>query len=237
MLKESVDSSLTAGHRERLRQKFLDGKLAKYEVLELLLSYAIPRRDVRPLSRRLYQKFGGMFPILSASIEKLCEVPGMGRNTAIFIKTVQQIILDGYRDELQQQPIFHNMAQFENYCKLEIGGKNVEEMHIIHLDSDGRLLEDQLHCVGTLDETPLYAREVIKHAFEIGTKNIALLHNHPCKNVSFSTQDVDITKVFISQLNTVGIGFVDHYLVSGGILYSMKNLHILDYSAFGASGS
>lgn len=231
MSKESFDSSLTAGHRERLRQKFLDGQLAKYEILELFLTYAIPRIDVRPLSRRLYNRFGGIFQIMSAPIQELCKVTGMGRNTAIFIKALQEIMLQGYRDYFHQDPIlFHKRTQFENYCKLQLGGKSVEEMHIIHMDDDGRLLEDQLHCVGTDDETPFYIREIIKHALEIHTKYIAFVHNHPRPNTLFSAQDITITKLAMNQLATMGIKFVDHYLVSGGILYSMRENHWLDKS-------
>ena len=115
MSDKKEDLSFHAGHRERLRQNFLDDKLAKYETLELLLSYAIPRRDVRPLARMLYNKFGGMYPILSASIDDLCAIRGMGRNTAIFIKVVQKILLDGYECKFKDSPILHDYEQLVNF--------------------------------------------------------------------------------------------------------------------------
>ncbi len=231
MSKESFDSSLTAGHRERLRQKFLAGTLTPYEKFELALTYAIPRIDVRPISRRLYKKFGGTFGILSASFDDLCAIPGIGRSAAILIKDMQEILLDGYREYFRQDTvIFHKREQFDNYCKLLLGGKTVEEMHIIHMDDDGRLIEDQLHCVGTNDETPFYIREIIKRALELGTKTIAFVHNHPKPNTLFSKQDIALTKMAIDQLSAVDIRFIDHYLVSGGILYSMRDNHWLDTS-------
>lgn len=222
------DLSLRNGHRERLRQNFLDGNLAKYETLELLLSYAIPRRDVRPLARMLFKRFGGMFQILSASIEDLCTVRGMGRNTAIFIKTVQKIMLDGYQDDISEPTVLHTTEQFRNYCKLLLGGKHVEEMHVLYMDEDGRLIEDQLHSTGTYNEASLYGIEVIKHAISVGAKSVILVHNHPHRETSFSTQDVEITKELRKQLETINIDLFDHCVVSGNLLYSMREMKLLN---------
>ena len=225
--KES-DLSLRAGHRERLRQNFLAGNLAKYETLELLLSYAIPRRDVRPLARMLYKRFGGMFQILSAEIEDLCAVRGMGRNTAIFLKTVQKIMLDGYQDDFTDPTILHTKEQFRNYCKLLLGGKHVEEMHVLYLDEDGRLIEDQLHSTGTYDQASLYGIEVIKHAISVGAKSVILVHNHPHRETSFSTQDVEVTNELRKQLKAVNINLFDHCVVSGYMFYSMNEMKFLN---------
>ena len=220
------DLSLRAGHRERLRQNFLDDKLAKYETLELLLSYAIPRRDVRPLARALYNKFGGMFPILSASIDDLCTVRGMGRNTAIFIKVVQKILLDGYECELKDVPVLHNNQQLYNYCKLMLGRKQIEEVHILYLDDLNRLIEDQLHSTGTYNCSALYDIEIAKHAISVGAQGIIVVHNHPRPNTSFSSQDKEITTHLKDVLNAVGVKLIDHCLVSGDTLYSMVDLGI-----------
>lgn len=222
MSEKQPDLSLCAGHRERLRQNFLDNKLAKYEVLELLLSYVIPRRDVRPLARMLYKKFGGMFQILSAPIEDLCMVRGMGRTTAIFIKVVQQIMLDGYESAMTKQQIFQNTEHFDNYCKLALGGKHIEELHVLYLSDIGCLLEDELHSVGTYDSSSVYTIEIVKHAIALNAKSVALVHNHPRPQTSFSEQDIAITLELQKQLNAVGIKLYDHFVVSGGILYSIK---------------
>ena len=94
---------LRLGHRARLRQNFLDDNLAKYELLELLLSYAMPRKDVRPLARMLFKKFGGIYPILSASVQELMTVDGIGQNIATFIKVVHKILLEGYQCQMSQE--------------------------------------------------------------------------------------------------------------------------------------
>ena len=224
MSDKTEDSYLRSGHRERLRQNFIDDKLAKYETLELLLSYAIPRRDVRPLARMLYNKFGGMYPILCASIDDLCKVRGMGRNTAIFIKVVQKILLDGYECKFRDTPILHNREQLANYCKLKIGHKDVEEVHILYLDEVGRLLEDEMHSKGTYNESSLYNVEIVKHAISIDAKGVVLMHNHPRRETSFSSQDIEVTKQLRSMLDAVGIKLIDHYVVSGDMLYSLSGI-------------
>lgn len=220
-------SDLRAGHRERLRKNFLDNKLAKYETLELLLTYAIPRKDVRPLARTLYKRFGGMFGILSASIDDLCSVNGMGYNTAIFIKVIQKVMLDGYESNLTEAQIFHNDEQFINYCKLMLGKKHVEEVHVLYMDDVGRLIENQLHSVGTYDYSALYGIEVVKHAIAVGAKSVALVHNHPREQTSFSSQDQQLTEELQRQLNAVGIKLIDHCVVSGHILYSMRKFGLI----------
>ena len=215
------DLSFHAGHRERLRQNFLDDKLAKYETLELLLSYAIPRRDVRPLARMLFNRFGGVYPILCASIDDLCRVRGMGRNTAIFIKVVHKILVDGYECKFKDSTILHNREQVANYCQLKVGHKCIEEVHVLYLDNVGRILENQLHSTGTYDESSVYQMEIVKHAIALGATGVILIHNHPKPMMSFSDADIAVTDLLKKKLETVGIKLLEHFLISGDIMYDM----------------
>ncbi len=227
MKDKSLELSLRAGHRDRLRQKFLDGELATYEIFELILGYAIPRKDVRPLARMLYKKFGGTFPILCASIEDLEKIPGLGHNTAIFIKAMQKILIDGYKSSAAERPIFHNMEQFHNYAKLMLGGRPTEEMHVLYLDKNLHLLKDELHSTGTVDCTVLYDKEVVKNALDMDAKFVALIHNHPIPGMGFSQEDVDLTKRLKEALLNVRIQLFDHFVVSGGIVYSLNDSFLL----------
>ena len=224
---KALDLSLRNGHRERLRQNFLDGKLAKYEVLELLLSYAIPRRDVRPLARMLLNKFGGMYSVLSASIEDLCKVPGMGQNTAIFIKTIQSVMLAGFSDEFKNSTIYQTQEHLNNYCKLMLGGKSIEEMHVLYLDVNYRLIEDQLHSVGTNDSAAVYPTEIAKHAVLLDARFVVMIHNHPREHTSFSKEDEAVTNTVRDKLNAVNVTLLDHCIVSGGIMYSMHDFGLI----------
>ena len=227
MKDKSLELSLRAGHRDRLRQKFLDGELANYEILELILGYAIPRKDVRPIARMLYKKFGGTFQILYAPIEDLEKVPGLGHNTAIFIKAIQKIIIDGYKSSAMEKPIFHNIEQFYNYARIMLGGKPTEEMHVLYLDKNLHLLKDELHSKGTVDCTVLYDKEIVKNALDMDAKFVALIHNHPIPGMGFSQEDVDLTTQLKNALLNVRIQLYDHFVVSGGVMYSMKEQFLL----------
>ncbi len=227
MKSEDKDLSFRSGHRERLRQKFLGDKLADYELLELLLSFVIPRRDVRPLARGLMAKFGSLYQVITAPIESLMEFNGIGRNTAIFIKAIHKIMIAGYKSNLDKVTIFHNEKVLTNYCLLIMSGKTKEEIHILYLDDDMRLLADDLHSVGTVDWAAAYPREILKRALELNAKSIVILHNHPRPNTSFSEDDIELTDRIKDLLATVDITVHDHYLVSGGIVYSARNLFLL----------
>ena len=122
---------LQVGHRARLRKKFLEGKLTEYEILELLLTYAIPRCDVRMLSRQLYKKYGNIQKLLSAPYESLIENNGVKENTAVFFKVIHNLLELDYKHTLDEAPIFHNQEKLERYCKLVLGGKSVEEFHVL----------------------------------------------------------------------------------------------------------
>lgn len=221
------DTSFHTGHRERLRQKFLDGRLADYELLELLLGYAIPRRDVRPLARMLIAQFGGVGAVLAAPVDKLTQIPGMGQNTAVFIKSINQLMIIGYHDDMKSQSIFHDRRTLANYCKAQLMGKTIEEVHTLYLDADYRLLSDEVHTRGTRDESSVYPREILKRALVLNARNVVMVHNHPTIGRSFSQDDIKITAQVQELLNSVGIELYDHLVVSGTIVYSARDLQLL----------
>ena len=228
MIKEDEIFSLQQGHRARLRKKFLDGQLAEYEIIELLLTYAIPRRDVRNLSRQLYKKYGGLHQLLSASYESLMENDGIKENTATFFKVIHKLMEIDCKFRLNEKPIFYEYPRLERYCKLILGGKPIEEFHVLYMDSQFRLIEDQLHSSGTIDWAAVYVREIVKKALDLNASNIVLLHNHPSQITSFSSEDILITDELAAALENLKIKLYDHLLVSGDIVYSARNMRFLD---------
>lgn len=224
---DATNTDFHTGHRNRLRQKFLDDKLADYELLELMLGYVIPRRDVRPLARGLIKQFGGINQILTAPLDDLIAFPGMGRNTAIFFKVINHIMIIGYAEKLKERPVFHNEQILTNYCRAVLSGKTVEEFHVLYLDDEMRLVADDVHTRGTSDESAVYQREILKRALVLNTSCIVMLHNHPTPGRSFSTDDVNTTLAVEKFLGAVGVRLYDHYVVSGGIVYSMRGMHLL----------
>jgi len=214
------DSKFHKGHRERLRQKFLDEKLAEYEKLELMLGYVVPRRDMRPLAHALLKKFGSLSAILTADMDELTAFPGVGRNIAIFLKLIYQMLLDGYRSTMGSSPIFHDENVLKNYCKWILGNKSVEEFHVLYLDSQYRLLQDETHSVGTIDDTGVYTREIVKRALQLNSTAIVLIHNHPTSDNTFSKQDVETTERLQELCKELGIKLYNHFLVSKYSIYA-----------------
>ena len=228
MIKPDELQSLQQGHRVRLRQKFLAGQLAEYEIIELLLTYAIPRRDVRTLSRQLYKKYGSIHKLLGAPMESLMENDGIKENTATFFKVLYKLMELDYKCTLDSAPIFYDYSKLENYCKLLVGNKPIEEFHVFYLDAQYRLIKDELHSSGTINWAAVYVRELVKNALDCDSRSVVLLHNHPTPNTSFSSQDIEITQELATALSKVGISLYDHLLVSGNIVYSARNMHLLN---------
>jgi len=228
MIKDDEIQSLQQGHRTRLRKKFLDGQLAEYEILELLLTYAIPRRDVRTLSRQLYKKYGNLHNLFSASYEDLITNPGIKGNAATFFKMIHKLMELDYKYYLNNAPIFHNYEKLENYCKLVVGGKSVEEFHVLYLDAQFKLIQDETHSKGTIDWAAVYIREIVKRALDLNARSVVLLHNHPTPYTSFSSQDIQITKELQNALDKLDINLYDHLLVSADVVYSARNMFLLD---------
>ena len=221
------DENFYAGHRERLREKFLSNQLADYEKLELLLGYAIPRRDVRPLARSLVKEFGGVYQVLSASVDDLIKVRGVGRNTAIFLKVVQQMMQIGYKGQLKETPIFHDEKILHNYCRVTLAGKQVEELHILYLDTNLKLISDEIHTTGTVDTSAIYPREIARRALQLNARSIVMVHNHPTSINSFSNDDVAVTTQVKMILATLDIMLYDHLLVANDSVYSMRAMHLI----------
>ena len=227
MINDKELQSLQQGHRARLREKFLAGQLAEYEILELLLTYAIPRRDVRALSRQLYKKYGNIHKLISSPTEDLIKNQGIKENVATFFKLIHKITELEYKNVLDNGPIFHNYEKLENYCKVLLGSKTIEEFHVIYLDGQYKLIMDELHSAGTIDWAAVYIREIVKKALELNARSIVLVHNHPSAYTSFSSQDIQITKDLENALEKLDIKLYDHLLVSGDVIYSARNMNLL----------
>lgn len=217
-----------AGHRKRLRDKFLEmPHLTDAELLELLLTYAIPRIDVKPIVRSLINKFGSYGKIIAASTEELSRIPGIGNGTAIFIKALHAGTLRGYTSQMKDSPVFHKYEILENYCKMTLADKNIEEFHVIYLDKNNQLIQDDAHSIGTVDHAVAYPREILKRALELNASRVILLHNHPSGSPIFSSDDIRITNAVQTILKNVEIQLHDHLLVADGQVFSAKAMNFI----------
>lgn len=209
----------------RLRRKFAEGKLTDSELLELLLTYAIPRRDVKPIARALFAKYGGVHKILTASVKSLREISGIGESAATFIKALYELMLTDYKNYLKENPLLHDAKKLENYCRIAAINRKTEEFHVLYLDRDRRLLTDDAHAIGTIDSVAVYPREILRRALDINARFVVLAHNHPDGCSSFSTNDIKLTDEIRRMLAMVDVEVLDHLLISDGLVFSAKDLN------------
>ena len=216
-----TDKLFHIGHRERLKDKFLDGKLSDYEKLELLLTYAIPRRDVRILARTLLSHFGGVYHVLHAPISELTAVPGVGRSAAILIKLFHDLNNVSHMQLAKTGDYLSDDVYRNNYCRNLVSDCCVEVTHVLYLGREYKLISDEVHSRGTVDEALVYPREILQRAMALNATGIILVHNHPMSNNSFSSTDIEMTVELEKLLRAVDVRLVDHLLVtSGGIVHS-----------------
>ena len=204
------------GHRERLRARFLAGgsaALADYELLELVLFRALPRRDVKPLAKALLEKFGSFPEVIAASPQRLAEVPGLGDAAITELKVVQAAAERLARDQVRSRPVLSSWTALIDYCRAAMAFADKEQFRILFLDKRNRLIADERQQVGTVDHTPVYPREVIKRALELSATAIILVHNHPSGDPTPSAADIEMTHTIVEIASPLGIAVHDHLII------------------------
>jgi DNA repair protein RadC len=204
------------GHRERLRRRFRDAgadALPDYELLELILFRAVPRRDTKPLANAILAQFGTFAEALNAPEERLKEVPGLGEAAITEIKLVRAAALRLVRGEVLERPVLASWSQVLDYCRASMGLEAKEQFRILFLDKRNQIIADEVQQKGTVDHTPVYVREVVKRALELSATAIVLVHNHPSGDPTPSRADIEMTKQIVSSAKNLGIVVHDHIIV------------------------
>lgn len=218
------------GHRDRLRHRFMTGgpeALADYELLELLLFQAIPRRDVKPLAKILLAKFGGFAGVINAPVEHLIQIDGISENTAIALKSVRAVAHKLLREELQDKPVLQNWDDLLGYCRAVMAHERQEQFRILFLNNKNRLIADEVQQKGTVNHTPVYPREVVKRALELGATALILVHNHPSDDPKPSRDDINMTQNIIAAATPLGITIHDHVIIARAGHVSMREAGVL----------
>jgi DNA repair protein RadC len=204
------------GHRQRLRDRFRQGgpeAMPDYELMELILFRAIPRRDTKPLAKAIIQHFGGFAEAIAASEERLAEIPGVGNAVITEIKLVRAAALRMMTGEVRKRPLLGSWDKVVGYCRSAMGFQTEEEFRVLFLDNRNRLIKDEVQGRGTINHTPVYVREVVKRALELSASSIILVHNHPSGDPTPSRADIDITKQIIEAADKLSISVHDHLIV------------------------
>ncbi len=218
------------GHRERLRKRFVEGgpeALADYELLELLLARALPRQDVKPLAKSLIDKFGSFAEVMAAPLSRLTEVKGVKEKTALEIKIVEAAALRLQREGIMDRPVISSWSALLDYCRSAMARREKEEFRVLFLDRKNRLIADEVLGQGTIDHAPVYPREVMKRALEIGSTAIVLVHNHPSGDPTPSRADIDMTNKIAEAGKPLGVTVHDHLVIARETTASFKSLGLL----------
>jgi len=213
------------GHRKRLRERFLlagPEALADYELLEMILFPAKPIGDVKPIAKNLLAAFGSFGQVLFAERASLMKVEGVNDAAVVAIKVAKAASERLLKEEIADRPVIKSWTQLIDYCRIHIGNSPIEEFHLLFLNHKLELMLDEKQQQGTVDHTPIYPRQVAKRALEIGASSLILVHNHPSGDVNPSKADIEMTKVIVSAVRTLGIEVHDHIIIGAKKHFSFK---------------
>jgi DNA repair protein RadC len=218
------------GHRERLRDRFREAgadALSDYELLELLLFPALPRRDVKPLAKTLLEKFDSFAEVIAAPEARLAEVKGLGDSAITEFKIVQAAAARFLRDAVKKRPGLSSWSSVLDCCRTAQAFAVREQFRALFLDKRNQLIADELQQVGTVDHTPVYPREVVRRALELSATAIILVHNHPSGDPTPSRADIQMSQQIIAVASPLGISVYDHIIVGKEGHASMKGLKLI----------
>ncbi|HKS62157.1 MAG TPA: DNA repair protein RadC [Xanthobacteraceae bacterium] len=216
------------GHRERLRARFMEAgaqALADYEMLELVLFRAVPRRDVKPLAKDLLRRFGSFAEVISAPADRLRE-EGLGEAAVIELKVVQAAAQRLARGEVKKRTALSSWTAVIDYVRAAQAFAEKEQFRILFLDKKNQVIADEVQQQGTVDHTPVYPREVVKRALELSATALILVHNHPSGDPTPSQADVEMTRQVAQVARTLGIQVLDHVIVGKDGHASLKGLKL-----------
>lgn len=222
-----------AGHRDRLRARYLKsgaGAFEDYELLEMMLFAAIPRRDVKPLAKALLARFGTIAGVLGAPVEDLLRVKGLSENSVVLLKTVHALTQRALLDDIRKRPLLNSWQKLIDYCTVAMAHEKREQFRVLFLNRKNQLIGDEVQQVGTVDHTPVYPREIVKRALEIGATAMILVHNHPSGDPMPSDADLSMTEDIIRASAALGIHVHDHIIISESGHISFKSLGIMEFT-------
>ena len=206
-----------AGHRDRLRRRLISAgpdSLADYELLEVLLFGGIPRRDVKPLAKTLLAEFGSLGAVLAAEPKALELRGGLKTNAIAALKAAAATAHRLLREEAAEQPVIGSWHRLLDYLGAAMKFERAEQFRLLYLDRKNKLIADEVQQHGTIDHAPVYPREVVKRALDLGASAVILVHNHPSGDPTPSEADIAMTRDVKRALATVDIDLFDHVIVA-----------------------
>ena len=213
------------GHRKRLQQKFLKSpdSIADYELLELILFWSIPRKDIKPLAKQLLNQFGSLNNIINTNSEKILNIIAVNKNVANNFAVLRELIRRILQNKVMKENVISSWNALVDYLKVSMGNINVEQFRILFLNKKNILLADELQSSGTVDQTSVYPREIVKRVLFYEATAIILVHNHPSGDPTPSKSDIDLTKQIADACAVINVIIHDHVIISSTKFYSFKS--------------
>ena len=218
------------GHRDRLKARFERAGIAglqDYEVLELLLFYALPRKDVKPLAKDLMRRFGSLKGVLDAGHETLKGVPGIGRQAALFFRLVRDLGSLYLQQRAEEKEQISSTKELIDYCLSSMGGLKDEHFAVIYLNARNKIIKVETIQEGIVNQAVVYPRKVLEKALTHKASAIILVHNHPSGHVRPSDADIRLTRVLQDTARVMDIVLHDHLIVGENRFFSFREEGIL----------
>lgn len=219
-----------ANHRQRLRRRFLDSdpeSFADYELMELLLFFSIERVDVKPLAKRLLHDFASLGAVLAADEAQLLAYGRVNERTVALFKAIREAARRLAREEIVDRPVISSWSRLIEYCRIALADEPVERFRVLYLNRKNMLIADELQQRGTIDHTPVYPREVIKRALDLGASALIMVHNHPSGDPTPSQADIAMTREVRDAGERLGISLHDHIVVGKQGTTSFKQMGLI----------
>lgn len=217
-------------HRKRLRERFLktDGNgLQDYELMELLLTYAIPRRDIKPFAKNVIKHFGGLTGALDASIKDIEKIHGLGPSSAILIRLVKELLVSYMAERIKCKDVLSSPEAVLEFSRLKLSGIKNEAFMTIYVNVKNEIIEYELLNEGTIDNVVIYPRRIIEGALSHHASGLILVHNHPSGNPEPSEDDRNLTLTMYDTAKTLDIRLLDHIIVGRGGYFSFREKNLL----------
>lgn len=224
------NADLVKGHRQRLRERFLNSPegLLDYEILELILFNAIPRRDVRSMAKILIKEYKNFAKVVDFDVTKYKDLEEKFSSSVLFqFALIKEVIKRLLKEEITEKIVLSSWNSLYDYLQATMGHQNIENFRVLYLNTKNHLIHDEVQEYGTIDQTSVYPREILKKAIFYDAASIILAHNHPSGVTNPSKADISITNKIIEACKSIDVEVHDHVIIAGNKVFSFKSHNLI----------
>jgi len=221
-----METNLAAGHRQRLLKRFEDNgisSLADYEIIELLLTFVIFRRDTKPIAKKLIARHKTVWGVLNASVQELTGVEGVGRKCALLFPLMNQVMAYCLKEKCAERPVMAQRNDVEAYLRFYFGLRQNEYVAVLFLDTGNHVIAADCIAEGTVNKCAVYPRSIVQQALQYGAASLIIAHNHPGGGKNPSESDWIITEQLFNIGQMLELPLLDHVIVTRDAVVSLRD--------------